>query len=168
MPLHIYTPYKRVNPALIVVLFMFAIGSALTASAQQSPPLKIFKNYFVTGDYVVAGWVENSSTNGLATGIITVPDCRQAQYMGITCPPSPVQVGADIVSAYLYWGTAEGSQSLFAGQQAFFNGYKIVGDVLGILMLLRPGARAVVQDPPLDQRQCGSIAPTFGLTCRST
>src|SRR5439155_15315715 len=131
MPLHIYTPYKRVNPALIVVLFMFAIGSALAASAQQSPPLKIFKNYFVTGDYVVAGWVENSSTNGLATGIITVPDCRQAQYMGITCPPSPIPVGADIVSAYLYWGTVEGSQTLFAGQQAFFNGYKIVGDVLG-------------------------------------
>ena len=133
MPLHVCTQKNRVNPALIVVLFIFTIGSALTVSAQQSPPLKIFKNYFVTGDYVVAGWVENpnSFANGLATGTISVPDCRQAQYMGITCPPSPVQVGADIVSAYLYWGTVEGSQSLFAGQQAFFNGYKIVGDVLG-------------------------------------
>src|SRR5438105_13737074 len=99
MPLHIYTPYKRVNPALIVVLFMFAIGSALTASAQQSPPLKIFKNYFVTGDYVVAGWGENSSTNGVATGIITVPDCKQAQYMGMPCPLSSVPVGDDFVSA---------------------------------------------------------------------
>src|SRR5437867_11205335 len=136
MPLHIYTQYKRVNPALIVVLFMFTIGSALTGYA-QSPPLKIFKNYFVTGDYVVAGWVENSSTNGLATGTISIPDCRQLQYLGNACPPPPavlppvVPVGADIVSAYLYWGTVEGSQSLFAGQQAFFNGYKIIGDVLG-------------------------------------
>src|SRR6266536_5496081 len=129
MPLHACNQKNRVNPALVVVLFVFTIGSALTGFAQS--PLKIFKNYFVTGDYVVAGWVENSSTNGLATGNITVPDCRQAQYMGITCPPSPVAVGADIVSAYLYWGTVEGSQSLFAGQQAFFNGYKIVGDVLG-------------------------------------
>jgi hypothetical protein len=111
-------------------MFVFTIGSALTGSA-QTPPLKIFKNYFVTGDYVVAGWVENSSANGLASGTISVPDCRQAQYMGIACLPSPIPVGADIVSAYLYWGTVEGSQSSFAGQQAFFNGYKIVGDVLG-------------------------------------
>jgi hypothetical protein len=130
MPLHVYTQKNRVNPALVVVLFVFTIGSALTGSA-QAPPLNIFKNYFVTGDYVVAGWVESSSANGQATGTISVPDCRQAQYIGIACPPPPVPAGADIVSAYLYWGTVEGSQSTFVGQQASFNGYKIVGDVLG-------------------------------------
>src|SRR6266496_191228 len=135
MPLHACNQKNRVNPALVLVLFVFTIGSALTGFAQS--PLKIFKNYFVTGDYVVAGWVENSSTNGFATGTISIPDCRQAQYIGSPCPPPPavpppaVPAGADIVAAYLYWGTVEGSQSSFAGQQAFFNGYKIVGDVLG-------------------------------------
>ncbi len=134
MLLRLFAQKNRAIPmltiALVAAILLLVVGSAQNVLA-QNPPLNIFKNYFVTGDYVVAGWVENSSTNGLATGNITVPDCRQAQYMGITCPPSPVAVGADIVSAYLYWGTVEGSQSLFAGQQAFFNGYKIVGDVLG-------------------------------------
>jgi hypothetical protein len=107
-------------------------GSAQAGFAQQ--PLNIFKNYFVTGDYVVAGWVENSSANGLATGTISIPDCTQIIAMGQVCSPQlppPVPVGADIVAAYLYWGTVEGSKSSFAGQQAFFNGHQIVGAVLG-------------------------------------
>src|SRR6266705_7225655 len=39
---------------------------------------------------------------------------------------------------------------------------KLLVTCWGILMLPPPGVRAVVRDPPADQRQCDSIAPTFG------
>jgi hypothetical protein len=42
-----------------------------------------------------------------------------------------VPPGADIVAAYLYWATVEKSQSAFVGQTGFFNGYPIVGTILG-------------------------------------
>src|SRR5262249_12975860 len=114
----------------VFVLFALTLGPARVVTAQSQPP-SIFKNFFVTGDYVVGGWVESSSSNGWANGTISIPDCRQYTNMGQLCPASVVPVGADIVAAYLYWGTVEGSQSIFAGQQAYFNGYKIVGTVLG-------------------------------------
>ena len=116
----------------LALVFLLVIASALTGFAQTAQQFNIFKNYFVTGDYVVGGWVETGSSGGFATGTISIPDCKQAQAMGVVpCPPSPIPIGADIVAAYLYWGTVEGSQSLFAGQQAYFNGSKIIGSVLG-------------------------------------
>ena len=120
----------RISLAASIFVLLLIVGSAESSFA-QTPPLAIFKNYFVTGDYVVGGWVEQSSANGFATGTISIPDCTQAAAMGQACPPPPVPAGADVVAAYLYWATVEGSQSTFAGQQAFFNGYKIIGDVLG-------------------------------------
>jgi hypothetical protein len=42
-----------------------------------------------------------------------------------------VPVGADIVAAYLYWATVESGKTSFAGQTAYFNGYRIAGTVLG-------------------------------------
>src|SRR5581483_7810076 len=58
-------------------------------------------------------------------------DPLQSKLANPLASPTSIPPGADIVAAYLYWGTVEGSQSTFAGQQAFFNGYKIVGAVLG-------------------------------------
>ena len=109
---------------LLLVLGFAQIGLAQTGTN----PLNIFKNYFVTGDYVVAGWVEASSDGVYATGTISVPDLRQPSQNGV---PASVPKGADIVAAYLYWATVEGSQSSFAGKQAFLNGYSITGTVLG-------------------------------------
>src|SRR5258705_7485753 len=138
MPLRLFTPKKSaagmLTVSLLTVVFLLVVGSTQPGVAQNQPPLNIFKNYFVTGDYVVGGWVEASSANGFATGTISIPDCTQATATGVPCtmPPAPIiPAGADIVAAYLYWGTVEGSQSSFAGQTAFFNGYKIVGNVLG-------------------------------------
>ncbi len=92
-------------------------------------PLNIFQNYFVTGDYVVAGWVEKAPDgSGFAPGIISIPDALQPSQAGV---PTTVPKGADIVAAYLYWATAEGNKSSFAGQQAYFNGYAIMGTILG-------------------------------------
>jgi hypothetical protein len=108
------------------------IGLAQTAFAQTgNNPLTIFKNYFVTGDYIVAGWVEGPPDGtGFAQGTISIPDNLQPDQTN-NHVPNFVPKGADIVAAYLYWGTVEGNQSSFAGQQAFFNGYKIIGIVLG-------------------------------------
>ena len=112
---------------LLLILGFAQSGLAQTATA----PLKIFQNYFVTGDYVVAGWVEGSPDGtGFAPGTISVPDTKQPDQTGLGVPRT-VPKGADIVAAYLYWATVEKSQSAFAGQQGFFNGYPVTGVILG-------------------------------------
>src|SRR5205814_1187154 len=131
MPLRLFAKNRAVGIFTIVqlaIVFFLVVSSTLPALAEQQPLGNTpFTNYFVTGDYVVGGWMENANlfANGFATGTISIPDSNNQPNA------SSVPAGADIVAAYLYWGTVEGSQSLFAGQQAFFNGYKIVGAVLG-------------------------------------
>ncbi|HXJ39506.1 MAG TPA: hypothetical protein VNH18_09510, partial [Bryobacteraceae bacterium] len=99
---------------------------AETGNAQTGPPLQIFRNFFVTGDYVVAGWLENAPDgSGYASGTISVPDTLQASRANQ--PLQSVPPGAEIVAAYLYWSTVESNQDAFSGRQAFFNGYKIDG-----------------------------------------
>ncbi|HET7207603.1 MAG TPA: hypothetical protein VFI95_13585 [Terriglobales bacterium] len=118
------------------VVLSFALTSLLVLGFREASfaqtgtnPLSIFKNYFVTGDYVVAGWVEGAPDgSGFAPGTISIPDTKQPSQNGV---PTTVPKGADIVAAYLYWATVEGSQSTFAGQQAFFNSYAVSGTVLG-------------------------------------
>ena len=121
--------YKgRAAFGMLLVSAAIMIGLAQTALA-QSNQLSIFKNYLVTGDYVVSGWVEGSPDgSGYAPGVISIPDLRQPTQPGV---PQSVPKGADIVAAYLYWMTVEGNQSASAGQQGFFNGYSITGTVLG-------------------------------------
>ena len=120
---------RRLMRATAVLGLLLVLGFAQIGLAQNGTnPLNIFQNYFVTGDYVVAGWVEASSDGVYATGTISVPDNRQPLQNGV---PTTVPNGADIVAAYLYWGTVEGNQSTFKGQQAFFNGYALSGTVLG-------------------------------------
>jgi hypothetical protein len=118
---------------LLVVLFALVLlitGLAPSGLAQSGTnPLFLFKNYFVTGDYLVSGWVEGAPDGtGFAPGTISIPDTKQPSQPGV---PDTVPAGADIVAAYLYWATVEGNQSSFAGKQAFFNGYPITGAVLG-------------------------------------
>src|SRR5437867_1013143 len=119
---------RRLIPAAAALGLLLVF--AQTASAQAAtPPLGIFKNYFVTGDYVVAGWSEGASDgSGFASGTISVPDLKQPSQSGV---PASVPAGADIVAAYLYWATVESNQSSFAGQNGFFNNYPISGTVLG-------------------------------------
>ena len=100
----------------------------------MTPPLNFGNNYFVTGDYVVAGvGLRGLGSNGFATKQFNMPDTNSVPAAGV---PS----GADIVGAFLYWETVEGSQSTFAGQNGFFRpvfpggpatGYPIAGALLG-------------------------------------
>src|SRR6201984_2047030 len=121
---------RWVELASIAVSLRVLVGFSRPVAAQNGiNPLNIFQNYFVTGDYVVAGWSKGAPDgNGFATGTISIPDTLQPQQPGV---PPTVPVGADIVAAYLYWATVEGNQSSFAGQTGFFNGYPITGTVLG-------------------------------------
>lgn len=109
-----------------------------TPQCPSPNPLCLDNNYFVTGDYVVGGVGLRGlgDSSGFATGMISIPDCVQAQAMTgavVDCKslPNPVPAGAFIVAAFLYWETVEKSASAFAGQNGFFNGYPITGDILG-------------------------------------
>src|SRR5260370_37823773 len=67
---------------------LLVFGFAQTALAQTNP-LNIFQNYFVTGDYVVGGWVKGSSNGTLPTGTINIPDTGQGQATGEPAPVVP-------------------------------------------------------------------------------
>jgi len=98
----------------------------MVVSCRIQDQLKLFKNYFVTGDYVVGGvGLRGLGVNGVATGTINIPDTTQPNS-------SRVPDGADIVAAFFYWETVESNLlGAATGQQGFFNGYAITGTVLG-------------------------------------
>lgn len=81
-----------------------AEGDGLAAAASNS--LNFFRNYFVTGDYAVAG----VGVRGSGTGTVNM---------------TAVPAGAEVVAAYLYW------QTLGDGQSATFRGLSITGTPLG-------------------------------------
>ena len=93
-------PGTRTSCAVAKVLsslhvFAFLIGFGQAAFAQT--PLNFSNNYFVTGDYVVAGvGLRGLGVNGFATKQFTMPDANSVPSTGV--PP-----GADIVAALLYW-----------------------------------------------------------------
>jgi hypothetical protein len=110
----------------LVMLFLIGFAPHARAQCSQPNPLCLSDNYLVTGDYVVAGVGLRGlgDATGFATGTINMPDL-------ISVPATGVPNGADIVAAFLYWETVEKSQSAFAGQKGFFNGYPITGIALG-------------------------------------
>ena len=122
--------------ALLAVTLSFA---SLPASAQTpTTPLHFGNNYFVTGDYVVAGvglrgLGKHDVATGLdlATGTINLPDAY-------TVPSTGVPTGAQVVAAFLYWETVESTGGP-TGQNGFFRPlyskgparYPISGVILG-------------------------------------
>jgi hypothetical protein len=114
--------------AALVLGLVLVLGFAQSGFAQNAD-FHIFKNYFVTGDYVVGGWKQAAPDfSGYAPGSISIPDTDQSN---LSLAQRSVPKGADIVAAYLYWATVEGNQNALVGKQAFFNGYAISGTVLG-------------------------------------
>ncbi len=78
---------RRALLAAITGLFLFQPGAVRTSA--QADALTFFKNYFITGDYVVGGvGLRGLGVNGIATGAIGI---------------SGVPPGADVQAAYLYW-----------------------------------------------------------------
>jgi hypothetical protein len=98
---------KRLMPLLALLGALPMLAPSGLAQA-PTPPLNFGNNFFVTGDYIVAG-ANGMTTNfttisGLtyAVGTITVPDSNP----GIT-GTKQVPPGAQVVAALLYWQTAE-------------------------------------------------------------
>ena len=108
--------------------FQFVLLALLLAATQsgfaQTSPLNFENNFFVTGDYIVAGAYgmnENYTTiNGVryTVGTIAVPDPNP----GIT-GAKQVPVGAQIVAALLYWQTVEKVGATPGGPGSGQNGY---------------------------------------------
>src|SRR5215471_5128189 len=115
---------RKVISALSALAVVLVIGVTQAALAQNGPPLNFVNNFFVTGDYVVAGayGMNQTVTNGVTTGTINVPDQNPSTLKanpGITGATS-VPVGAQIVAAVLYWETVESVNNTGIGQSGFF------------------------------------------------
>jgi len=111
----------------IIACICCAAFLAQSGQAQTPTPLKFSNNYFVTGDYVVGGWVKQSSDGTFSSGTIAIAD-SQAYATGTS--PQQVPVGADVVAAFLYWSSVE-TAGTNAGQNGFFRGSPVAGDPLG-------------------------------------
>src|SRR5258706_13202864 len=107
------TSVYRVLPIVVLAL--------LAPAAWAGDALSFFNNWFVTGDYAVAGvGLRATGVNGWATGNIS---------MGTKAKPL-VPGGAEPVAAFLYWSTSEPTTTP-APRIGYFNGNKIQGTVLG-------------------------------------
>src|SRR5579863_6709111 len=93
----------------VAVILGLVSGFAPTGRAQSATnPENLFKNYFLTGDYVVGGvGLRGHGVGGWATGTISIPDAIQARATGVASPSVPP--GAEVVAAFLYWQTIEAS-----------------------------------------------------------
>ncbi|HXH49237.1 MAG TPA: hypothetical protein VNM47_07810, partial [Terriglobia bacterium] len=127
--------WRRCLMAAAVAFALLSMPAVSQTALAQSDPLNFGNNYFVTGDYVVAGVGLRGlgGSTGYATGTINMPDLYSE-------PATGVPAGAQVIAAFLYWQTVESSQTTFAGQQGFFRpvytggpstGYAITGTVLG-------------------------------------
>jgi FG-GAP-like repeat len=113
---------------LIHTLVLFGLLSTLTSTMfAQATPLNLANNFFVTGDYIVAG-AYNMTTSfqtiggvSYAVGTIRVPD---ANSKGVANPgiqgPTQVPKGAQVVVALLYWQAVEKVGAPGSGQNGFF------------------------------------------------
>ena len=78
---------KRV--LLLAILPALLLQQSVPSSAQAPDALGFFKNYFITGDYVVGGvGLRGRGVNGIATGSIAIQGVPQ---------------DADVLAAFLYW-----------------------------------------------------------------
>ena len=108
----------------LLVSFLFL--QLIIPSAQAADALHLFKNYFITGDYVVGGVAlrgQGVSSSAIAGGV--------GSYATGVVHMNGVPQGADIVAAYLYWETISGTsvnQSTLA--IGAFRGNRIVGKQL--------------------------------------
>ena len=141
----------RLMPATVVLGLLLVSGFAQSGFAQSANgPLNFGNNFFVTGDYVVAGaqgMNTNFASDGTTTGTITIPDANPGIQPGPTSTciingipkTNCVPAGAEILSALLYWQTVEKVGQPGTGQNGFFRpvfnggpktGYPIAGEAL--------------------------------------
>jgi hypothetical protein len=103
-------------------LLLALLSTATQSSFGQANSLNFGDNFFVTGDYVVAGahGMATNFSNGYAVGTFVIPDANPGIH-GRTFVP----LGAEVVAAILYWQTVETAVppppgQPFPGQNGFF------------------------------------------------
>ena len=111
--------------AIVALLCLLSATSAVRA---QDGPLALFKNYFVTGDYVVGGvglrgqgtpLIVSGGVGSYATGVI-----HMAPMAGTN---NIVPANADVVAAFLYWETIADASLIPNLKFALFRGNKVEG-----------------------------------------
>src|SRR3984885_11758588 len=129
---------------------LFGLGflALFVQSAQAQGPLNYFKNYFVTGDYVVGGVGLAGTTVtplvGSTPSSISVSSSITLNSVPCTSGPGPFAgivpctangaVPADVIAAFLYWQTNETSatpSSAYGFFDAAFPSNPFVGLALG-------------------------------------
>ncbi|MGD1094295.1 MAG: MBG domain-containing protein [Bryobacteraceae bacterium] len=117
------------STALLTLTFL----APFAPLAQGADALKYDKNYFVTGDYTVAGvGLRGTGVKGVAKGNITITGVPCTSGVGaLTYEPcsTPGAVASDIVAAFLYWETEEATQNSSAS--GYFDGKAITGAAIG-------------------------------------
>ena len=146
IPLRRAVRSTSVRSLTAALAFLLMIAAQTDRGFAASQPLKFFKNYFVTGDYVVAGvglW--GRGVKGIATGSITV---------------SGVPTDAEIMSAFLYWQvvTSDGPESGSAG--ATFNDHLL--SLPGPPAIPTPGGSIAVIGDPFGTSPCWSVGGGAG------
>lgn len=104
-------------PCLLVVISGLIAQPAQGQTTGYPDSLRFFKNYFVTGDYAVAGVGLRGTGDASGFGRGTI------QMSGI--PNDAV-----VVAAFLYWETIESTPAP-SSSDAFFQGYSIQGKPVG-------------------------------------
>jgi hypothetical protein len=117
-------PTLKVQLLSLCVLLGTLSTAAQSGFAQADPPLNFGNNFFVTGDYIVAGTVGMNNSfqtiNGTSytVGTVTVPDGNPG-IQGATKVPK----GAQVVAALLYWQTVEMIGAAAGGPGSGQNGF---------------------------------------------
>lgn len=100
--------------SLCVLLALLSMGTQ-SGFAQADPPLSFANNYFLRGDFTVAGaqgMLSNFTTingNSYAVGTITVPDTNPGIKPSVITGngSNAVPANAEVIAALLYWQTVE-------------------------------------------------------------
>ena len=129
------SPSKIMKRTLLHRLVVFAALALAAQSAWAADALTFFNNWFVTGDYAVAGvGLRGTGVNGWATGTINM---------------SGIPANAEPIAAFLYWSTSE-TNTTPSARVGYFNGHQI---------------QAVVLENPLSPNPpCWSSGGTTGAT----
>jgi hypothetical protein len=129
-------------------IFGLALLALFVQAAQAQGPLNYFKNYFVTGDYVVGGvGLSGKVASGPVTGAVQVTGnitlnsvpCTSGPGLFASVVPCTNRgaVPADVIGAFLYWQTIESTttpSSAIGSYASSFNAATPVNPFVGLAL----------------------------------
>lgn len=124
-------PIRKIQFLCLCVLLGLVSTAEQSAFAQADPPLSFANNYFVRGDFTVAGaqgMLSNFTTisgNSYAVGTITVPDTNPGIKPSVLTGngSNAVPANAEVIAAVLYWQTVEKVGVTLGGPGSGQNGF---------------------------------------------